>query len=77
LAKLPADGFPIPEVIAPLLSQFDTNHDGRMTAEEVEAMPEPARSRLVDAIQKKIESLEKEQGKPVETPKAKDNPKSK
>jgi hypothetical protein len=59
LAKLPADGFAIPEAIAPLLAQFDTNHDGRLTAAEIEAMPEPSRSRMVDAIQKKIEAKEK------------------
>ncbi len=59
LAKLPANGFAIPEAIAPLLAQFDTNHDGRLTAAEIEAMPEPSRSRMVDAIQKKIEANEK------------------
>ncbi len=40
------------------------DQDGRLTAAEVEAMPEPARSRMVDAIQKKIEANEKAKEKP-------------
>ena len=56
LAYLPADGFRIPEVSKAHLAPYDLNHDGRLTAAEIEAMPEPLRSIVVDAIRKKVEA---------------------
>ena len=58
LAHLPADGFPIPETSKAHLAPFDLNHDGRLTAAEIEAMPEPLRSLIVDAIRKKVEAAD-------------------
>ena len=58
LAKLPADGFPFRKLFTAARA-VRSNHDGRLTAAEVEAMPEPSRSRMVDAIPKKIEANEK------------------
>ncbi len=58
LARLPPDGFAIPEVAKGHLAPFDLNHDGRLDAAEVEAMPEPLRSLIVDAIRKKVEAAD-------------------
>jgi hypothetical protein len=49
-----AAGFPIPEAFKDRLAQFDKNNDGRLSAEEVEAMPEPARERIKNAIRERM-----------------------
>ena len=47
-------GFLIPEAFKDRLSRFDKNNDGRLSAEEVEAMPEPARERVKTAIRDRM-----------------------
>ncbi len=44
------DGFLIPEAFKERLSRFDKNNDGRLSTQEVEAMPEPARERIKNAL---------------------------
>jgi hypothetical protein len=56
LNRLPANGFAIPEQYRELLAPFDSDNDGRLTAKEVEAMPEPIRGRIVKAIQAKLDA---------------------
>ena len=48
-----ADGFPIPEAFKDRLGRFDKDDDGRLSAGEIEAMPEPARARVKAAIQQR------------------------
>ncbi len=55
LRQLPANGFAIPDAYKDKLARFDTNNDGRLDRAEVEAMPEPSRTRVIDAIRKKLE----------------------
>ena len=55
LRKIPAAGITIPEEHKKKLAPFDTNSDGRLDRAEIEAMPEPARGRVIDAIRKKLE----------------------
>ena len=55
LRRLPANGFAIPEAFRETLAPFDTDHDGRLSPAEIEAMPEPARSRVIIALQKRFE----------------------
>ena len=43
-------GFAIPDGLKDRLARFDTNGDGRLSPAEVEAMPEPARTRIKQAI---------------------------
>ncbi len=65
LGHLPANGFAIPDVFRESLTRFDTDHDGRLSPAEIEAMPEPSRSRVILALQRRFESS------PTEPPKAK------
>jgi Copper type II ascorbate-dependent monooxygenase, C-terminal domain len=55
LSRLPANGFEIPEAFRGMLAQFDSDHDGRLTAAEIEAMPEPGRSRVVAAVKMRLD----------------------
>ncbi|WP_435010755.1 ascorbate-dependent monooxygenase [Tundrisphaera lichenicola] len=50
----PAGGFAIPERFQDRLGRFDTNGDGRISSEEVDAMPEPFRDRLKEAIRVRL-----------------------
>jgi hypothetical protein len=63
LGRLPANGFTIPAEYGELLAPFDTNHDGRLTAGEIEAMPEPFRGRIVKAIEAKLAAGDAAKGK--------------
>jgi mono/diheme cytochrome c family protein len=47
---LPAGGFPIPEAYVPLMRRFDTNNDGKLSREEIEAMPPALRERVIEYI---------------------------
>lgn len=49
-----ADGFLIPKSFKERLGRFDKNDDGRISDEEVEAMPEPARGRIKSAIRNRL-----------------------
>lgn len=49
-ARPKADGFPIPEPFKDRLGRFDKDGDGKLSAEEIEALPEAARERVKDAI---------------------------
>ncbi len=49
-AVLGGAGFPIPQGLKGRLARFDTDGDGRLSAGEVDAMPEPARTRVREAI---------------------------
>jgi len=53
-ARLEADGFPIPERFKEQLGRFDTNSDGKLSANEIDAMPEAARDRVRQAIQNRL-----------------------
>jgi len=44
-------GFPIPEAFKERLARFDTNGDGNPSAAEIDARPEPARSRVRQAVE--------------------------
>jgi hypothetical protein len=46
------DGFVIPPAFKDRLDQFDKNNDGRLSNEEIEAMPVIPRERLKDALRK-------------------------
>jgi hypothetical protein len=47
------DGFPIPEAFKDQLSRFDKNNDGKLSSEEIDAMPERPRERIKEAIEKR------------------------
>ena len=49
-----ADGFAIPELLKDRLGRFDKNNDGKLSGEEVDAMPEPGRTRVKDAIRQRM-----------------------
>jgi hypothetical protein len=49
-ARAGLDGFQIPEALKDRLTRFDTNGDGKLSAEEINAMPEPGRERVKEAI---------------------------
>jgi mono/diheme cytochrome c family protein len=51
LAKV---GFPIPERFHELLGRYDTNHDGKLTTAEIDAMPENLRDRVRAAIHERL-----------------------
>jgi hypothetical protein len=53
-----ADGFMIPEAFKDRLARFDKNDDGRLSLEEIEAMPEPARERVKAAIRERMGDAE-------------------
>ena len=40
LRRLPANGFAIPAAFREQLAPYDTDHDGRLTPAEIEAMPD-------------------------------------
>jgi hypothetical protein len=52
--RIGVDGFPIPEALKARLGRFDTNNDGRLSGEEINAMPEPGRERLREAIRNRL-----------------------
>ena len=52
--KMAGDGFAIPEAFQDRLGPFDTNKDGRLSAAELDAMPEPARERVKAAIRARM-----------------------
>ncbi len=54
-ARLEADGFPIPERFQQHLVRFDNNSDGKLSAAEIEAMPQALRDRVRQAIQNRLE----------------------
>ena len=47
-------GFLIPEAFKDRLDRFDKNNDGRLSAEEIETVPEPARERIKNAIRDRM-----------------------
>jgi len=53
-ARLEADGFPIPERFQQQLGRFDTNSDGKLSANEIDAMPQAVRDRVRQAIQNRL-----------------------
>ncbi len=52
--KMAGDGFAIPEAFQDRLGPFDANKDGRLSAAELDAMPEPARERVKAAIRARM-----------------------
>lgn len=52
--RLPAGGFVIPPEATFLRDKCDTNGDGRLTADEIEAIPEPVRQRVEDYIKERL-----------------------
>jgi hypothetical protein len=50
-AQLEAGGFPIAERFQQQLGRFATNRDGKLSATEIDAMPEAMRNRVRQAIQ--------------------------
>jgi mono/diheme cytochrome c family protein len=52
LESVPAEGVAIPEQYARLLGRFDKNGDGRLSREEIAAMPGVLRKRVLDYIAK-------------------------
>ena len=51
-ARLAREGFPIPDQFQDRLERFDTNSDGKLSSEEIDAMPATARERVRQAIQR-------------------------
>ena len=49
-----ANGFKIPPAAKDRLDRFDTNKDGRISKEELDAMPPAARERIMDAIRNRM-----------------------
>ncbi len=47
-------GFPIPERFKELLTRFDTDNNGRLSPAEVDAMPEPLKLRIRQAVQNRM-----------------------
>ena len=45
-----AAGFPIPEGLKERIGRFDTNKDDHLSTAEIDAMPEPARTRVRQAL---------------------------
>ena len=52
--RLEADGFPIPERFKEQLGRFDTNDDGKLTTKEIDAMPDEVRTRVRQAIERRL-----------------------
>ncbi len=50
-AKMPKGGYPIPSRMQPLFKQWDKNGDGRMSQEEIDALPEALREVTVERLQ--------------------------
>jgi Ca2+-binding EF-hand superfamily protein len=48
--RMAAEGFPIPERFKEQLGRFDTDNDGKLSAKEVDAIPEGVRNRVRQAI---------------------------
>lgn len=57
--KLPPGGFPIPEEATFLRDKCDTNKDGKLTADEIEAIPDPVRQRVEDYIRERLPKEDK------------------
>ncbi|MBX6314299.1 MAG: ascorbate-dependent monooxygenase [Isosphaeraceae bacterium] len=53
-AALPAGGIPIPEPFRERLGRFDQNGDGKLSRAEIDAMPEPLRGRIRQAIEQRL-----------------------
>jgi hypothetical protein len=49
---LAKEGFPIPDQFQERLGRFDKNGDGKLSSEEIDAMPAAARERVRQAIQR-------------------------
>jgi hypothetical protein len=49
-----ANGYPIPEAAKETLGRFDKNNDGRLSADEIEAMPERPRERVKSFIRDRM-----------------------
>jgi peroxiredoxin len=47
---IPPGGVPIPERFKPLLGRYDTNHDGKLSAEEIDKMPPALKERVLEYI---------------------------
>lgn len=47
-------GFPIPGRFQTLLGRFDSNNDGLISSAEIDAMPEPVRTRVVEAVRNNL-----------------------
>jgi hypothetical protein len=52
--KIPAGGIPIPAQYKDALGRYDKNGDGKLSAEEIEAMPAPLRDRVKEAIRQRL-----------------------
>jgi hypothetical protein len=53
-ARLAAGPFPIPERFKDVLGRFDKDQDGKLSREEIDAMPEGLRNRVRQAIQRRL-----------------------
>jgi mono/diheme cytochrome c family protein len=53
-ARLANQGFPIPDRFQEALGRYDTNHDGKLTTAEIDAMPENLRDRVRAAIEERL-----------------------
>jgi hypothetical protein len=52
--KIPPGGVPIPAEFKDVLRRYDKNGDGKLSAEEIEAMPAPLRDRIKEAIRRRM-----------------------
>jgi hypothetical protein len=52
--KIPPGGIPIPAEFKDVLRRYDKNGDGKLSAEEIEAMPAPLRDRIKEAIRQRM-----------------------
>ncbi len=59
---LDTEGFPIPERFKEQLGRFDTNNDGNLTTNEIDAMPEVPRNRIRAALRQRL-GLDEEKSK--------------
>ncbi len=51
-SRIASEGFPIPERFQDRLGRFDKNSDGKLSFEEIDAMPATARERVRQAIER-------------------------
>jgi Ca2+-binding EF-hand superfamily protein len=52
--RLPPGGFPLPADAKLLRERFDKDHDGKLSQEELEAIPQPLRAKVEDMIRKRL-----------------------
>jgi hypothetical protein len=53
-SRLNAEGLPIPERFKQQLGRFDKNNDGKLSRQEIDAMPDGIRNRVRDAIEQRL-----------------------